>query len=97
DPSKRTAPWCLARGADTFTVNVVGVESALETHWVDVWLLTLSPPPNFHRFQLAHLVVHGPNHASYGTLLQTQQTFFGRASNTSFPRSVRDPATRFRA
>src|SRR5215468_9359598 len=45
---------------------LVGVESALETHWMDVWLRTLSPPPNFHRFQEARRVVHGPNHGSYG-------------------------------
>jgi len=33
---------------------------------MDVWLRTLSPPPNFHRFQEARRVVHGPNHGSYG-------------------------------
>jgi hypothetical protein len=28
--SRSLLHWCVARGADTFTVNVVGIESALE-------------------------------------------------------------------
>src|SRR5262245_66436563 len=60
---------------------LVGVESALETHWMDVWLRTLSPPPNFHRFQEASRLVHGPTHHSYGPCRQWPEPFHGRDSN----------------